>query len=83
VGLELAHVVPDRRVAFYWIGGRGHALLGSWEVGTAPQRLSLHLAFRATKTGKRTIRRSGPWLSPGIAKSLHWWSEGILGMVAS
>ena len=46
VGLELAHVVPDRRVAFYWIGGRGQAMLGLWEVGTAPQRLSLHLAFR-------------------------------------
>jgi lactoylglutathione lyase len=46
VGLELAHVVPDRRVAFYWIGERGQAMLGLWEVGTAPQRMSLHLAFR-------------------------------------
>jgi len=46
LGLELAHIVPERRVAFYWIGGRGEAMLGLWEVGTAPQRLNLHLAFR-------------------------------------
>ena len=46
LGLELAHRVPERQVAFYWIGGRGQAMLGLWEVGTTPQRLSLHLAFR-------------------------------------
>jgi len=46
LGLELAHLVPERRVAFYWIGGRGEAMLGLWEVGTGPQRMSLHLAFR-------------------------------------
>ncbi|MBI2827264.1 MAG: VOC family protein [Planctomycetia bacterium] len=46
LGLELAHVVPDRRVAFYWIGGRGASMLGLWEVDPAPQRLSLHVAFK-------------------------------------
>jgi lactoylglutathione lyase len=46
LGLELAHLVPERRVAFYWVGGRGEAMLGLWEVGTVPQKLSLHLAFR-------------------------------------
>jgi lactoylglutathione lyase len=45
LGLELAHVIPERKVAFYWIGGRGEAMLGIWEVGTVPQRMSLHLAF--------------------------------------
>jgi lactoylglutathione lyase len=45
LGLELAHVVPERRVAFYWMGGRGQSMLGIWEVGTVPQRMSLHLAF--------------------------------------
>jgi lactoylglutathione lyase len=45
LGLELAHVVPERKVAFYWIGGRGQSMLGVWEVGTAPQRMSLHVAF--------------------------------------
>lgn len=46
LGLELAEVFWERRVAFYWIGGRGNAMLGLWEVGNGPQRLSLHLAFR-------------------------------------
>ena len=46
LGLEIAQVFLDRRVAFYWIGGRGVAMLGLWEVGTNPQRLSLHNAFR-------------------------------------
>jgi lactoylglutathione lyase len=45
LGLELALVVPERKVAFYWIGGRGESMLGVWEVGTAPQRMSLHVAF--------------------------------------
>ncbi len=47
LGLELAEVFPERKVAFYWIGGRGNSMLGLWEVGTGPQRLSLHLAFRS------------------------------------
>jgi lactoylglutathione lyase len=46
LGLELANIVPERRVAFYWIGGRGEAMLGLWEVGAVPQKLNLHLAFR-------------------------------------
>jgi lactoylglutathione lyase len=46
LGLELAEVFWDRRVVFYWIGGRGNSMLGLWEVGTGPQRLSSHLAFR-------------------------------------
>jgi lactoylglutathione lyase len=46
LGLELATVVWERRVAFYWIGGRGSSMLGLWEVGTTPQKLSLHIAFR-------------------------------------
>jgi lactoylglutathione lyase len=46
-GLELAEAFPERRVAFYWIGGRGNSMLGLWEVGTGPQKLSLHVAFRS------------------------------------
>jgi lactoylglutathione lyase len=46
LGLELAQVFWERRVAFYWMGGRGNSMLGLWEVGTGPQRLSLHIAFR-------------------------------------
>jgi lactoylglutathione lyase len=46
LGLQLAEVFQERKVAFYWIGGRGNSMLGLWEVGTGPQRMSLHLAFR-------------------------------------
>src|SRR4051794_21232299 len=45
LGLELAEVFREPRAAFYWIGGRGNTMLGLWEVGAGPQRLSLHLAF--------------------------------------
>jgi lactoylglutathione lyase len=45
--LELAQVFPERKAAFYWIGGRGRAMLGLWEVGTGPQKLNLHLAFQS------------------------------------
>jgi lactoylglutathione lyase len=44
LGLELAQVFPDRKAAFYWISKR-ESMLGIWEVGTGPQRLSLHIAF--------------------------------------
>jgi lactoylglutathione lyase len=46
LGLELAAVFRDRCVAFYWIGGHGNSMLGLWEVGNGPQRMSLHVAFR-------------------------------------
>jgi lactoylglutathione lyase len=45
VGLELAALFEPRRVAFFWIGGRGNAMLGVWEAGTAPNSMRLHLAF--------------------------------------
>lgn len=45
-GLQFARVFPERGVAFYWIGGRGESMLGLWQVGTTPQRMSLHVAFR-------------------------------------
>jgi lactoylglutathione lyase len=40
LGLELAAVFWERKVMFYWIGGHGSSMLGLWEVGTGPQRLS-------------------------------------------
>ena len=46
LGLELAREFPERKVAFYWIGGRGSSMLGLWESGSSPHRLNLHLAFR-------------------------------------
>ncbi len=43
--LELASVFEEPKVAFYWMGGRGQSMLGLWEVGRGPQRVSLHVAF--------------------------------------
>jgi lactoylglutathione lyase len=45
LGLKLAGIFPERKVAFYWIGQPGESMLGVWETGSAPQRMSLHLAF--------------------------------------
>jgi lactoylglutathione lyase len=45
VGLQVAYVYQPRRVAFVWVGARKESMLGLWEVGTAPNRLHLHLAF--------------------------------------
>ena len=45
VGLELAALFEARRVAFFWIGGRGQSMLGVWEAGTAPNSMRVHLAF--------------------------------------
>jgi lactoylglutathione lyase len=45
LGLKLARVFPDRKVAFYWTGRPGESMLGVWEVGTAPQKMNLHIAF--------------------------------------
>jgi lactoylglutathione lyase len=46
LGLELAHRDADRKAAFYWMGGRGEAMLGLWQVGASPQRMNLHIAFK-------------------------------------
>src|SRR5262245_2376278 len=48
VGLELAFLAPERRVAFFWVGGRGQSMLGVWEVGDGPTTMRLHLAFTST-----------------------------------
>lgn len=46
LGLDLAGEFPERKAAFYWVGGRGKSMLGVWEVGAIPQQLSLHCAFQ-------------------------------------
>jgi lactoylglutathione lyase len=47
VGLELAHTVPARHAAFFWVGGRERSMLGLWSIHTSPLRLRLHIAFAA------------------------------------
>src|SRR5215813_2655803 len=49
VGLELAHVVPARQAAFFWLGSRGTTMLGLWAAGSAPQKTTTHIAFATTR----------------------------------
>lgn len=48
VGLELAHTVPSRHAAFFWIGGRQRSMLGLWSVHSSPIAMRLHIAFQTT-----------------------------------
>jgi catechol 2,3-dioxygenase-like lactoylglutathione lyase family enzyme len=50
LGLELGHLDPARRVALFWVGGRGEAMLGLWEK-PAEQVQPQHLAFRCSVEG--------------------------------
>lgn len=49
LGLELAHVVPARQAAFFWVGSRGTTMLGLWAGGSAPQKTTTHIAFVARR----------------------------------
>jgi len=44
-GLILAHLEAKRRIAFYWIGQPGEAMLGLWETKDRPVH-PRHFAFR-------------------------------------
>jgi catechol 2,3-dioxygenase-like lactoylglutathione lyase family enzyme len=48
LGLRLAHIVPARQAAFFWIGPAGNTMLGLWGTGSGPQRMALHTAFRVS-----------------------------------
>jgi len=48
VGLELAHVLPERQVAFFWIGGSGRSMLGLWSGSSSPNVIRLHIALGLT-----------------------------------
>ena len=45
LGLSLAHRIPTRNVAFFWVPASDKAMLGLWGIGTSPLRLRLHIAF--------------------------------------
>jgi lactoylglutathione lyase len=45
LGLPLAHRIPERQVAFFWVPTPEKAMLGLWSLGTSPQKLRLHIAF--------------------------------------
>ncbi len=83
LGLPLARVFQERRVAFFWIGAPGRAMLGVWEAGSSPQRMSLHVAFAVTLQDLRTVLvlrrqlamelpRAKPWLGRPSSASRGW-----------
>jgi lactoylglutathione lyase len=63
VGLTFAHIVPERHVAFFWIGPSRHAMLGLWSIHTAPMSMQLHYAFEVTiddvTAAVAALRRAG------------------------
>src|SRR4051794_21985499 len=48
VRLQPAHIPTGNQVAFFWVGQRGHAMLGLWAAGPAPLRTTMHFAFGAS-----------------------------------
>lgn len=48
VGLELAHKIPARDVAFFWVGGRERSMLGLWSIHSSPLQMKLHTAFQTS-----------------------------------
>jgi lactoylglutathione lyase len=63
LGMQLAHVTPDRQAAFFWIGGRGNTMLGLWVAGAGPQKITLHIAFATSLeevvASPRALRSAG------------------------
>ena len=51
VGLQLALRQPSLDAAFFWIGAKGRAMLGLWAAGSAPNTLTLHIAFASSLAG--------------------------------
>lgn len=54
LGLELAHVEVSRRVRFYWIGIKGEAMLGVWEIPESKWKRE-HFAFRTSVDNMKRI----------------------------
>ncbi|GAB5437938.1 VOC family protein [Falsiruegeria mediterranea] len=63
LGLELAKVLPDRKVAFFWVGKKEQGMLGLWQSGSGPLNMTLHFAFRcdlgAVISGCETLMAQG------------------------
>src|ERR1041385_2746258 len=62
LSLPLAHVVPARKVAFFWIGGTGKSMRGLWQTRTLPGGKRAHIAFELAEVELQTapalLRRS-------------------------
>jgi hypothetical protein len=72
LGLKLARHFPQRKVAFYWIGGKRNSMLGLWEVGTGPQRMSLHVASDGNSLKLLSMLSEAPQPELGIVSWTQW-----------
>jgi lactoylglutathione lyase len=73
LGLELGLLDQERRVAFYWVGPRGEAMLGLWEQpGTQIQ--PQHFAFRASIDD--LLARAIPYLKERDLPSHNFFDDG-------
>lgn len=63
VGLTLAHIIPERHVAFFCIGQPRQAMLGLWSTLTSPMSMKLHYAFQVglddVKASIAALQRAG------------------------
>ena len=81
LGLPLAHHIPERAVAFYWIGDAGHAMLGVWSVPADRWQRS-HFAFtireEQIEMAQASLRAAGVQLldfigAPTDDPAVHAW----------
>ena len=73
LGLELGLLDQERRVAFYWVGARGEAMLGLWET-RADQIRPQHFAFRAGIDDMRN--RAVPYLKERNLPAHNFLNDG-------
>ena len=69
LALPLAQIFPERKVAFFWIGAPGKAMLGLWEAGTMPINVSLHVAFQVALSDLHDARRNCKTLESNLETS--------------
>lgn len=75
LGLSLATFIPERKIAFFWVGGKEKGMLGLWESGAGPLRMSLHFAFRTTKAA---VLESVPVLEAAQISPLGFNGESVI-----
>lgn len=85
LGLEFAYLVERRRIAFYWVGGAGNAMLGVWEVPPGRwQRSHFAFAIREEQIDEalRRLRAAGIDVldffgAPTDDPSVHAWMPAV------
>ncbi|HEY7029953.1 MAG TPA: VOC family protein [Thermomicrobiales bacterium] len=75
LGLEFGFLDAARRVAFYWIGRRGEAMLGLWEK-PADRIRPQHFAFRSTV--EDVLARAVPYLQERDLPPHNFLNDGTV-----